>query len=439
MRRTTVYAVVVATALLLSVSGALGLAGDPEVSPEAVGAAQAQPAVMGASSSADMAEVVASLQTRLQRLPGDDASWAALALAYVEQARLTGDPSYYPKAEAAVAESLQLVPEANSAALASSAALAAARHDFGAALADADAALAVSPRDSRALAVRVDALTELGRYREQMRALRQADRRQPGLPVLTRYSYAFELRGRLAEATALLARPLNGASHSDRGFLLTQMAELERRRGLLDRAGRHLDQALVEAPGYLPALVSRARLAVARGDVAAAERRWRAVVRRLPLPEYLVQLGELQLHRGADAAARRQFTVVRSTTGLLADGGVDTDLEVALFEADHGSPGAALAMAREEWAQRRSIHVADALAWALHVNGRDQEALAFARQATRLGTREAGLWLHRGTIEAALGMRREAAQHLRRGLAADPGLSPWQADRARAVLAGVTR
>jgi Flp pilus assembly protein TadD len=95
-------------------------------------------------------------------------------------------------------------------------------------------------------------------------------------------------------------------------------------------------------------------------------------------------------------------------------------------------------LARSEWERRTSIHVADALAWSLHQVGRDREALALARKATSLSTQEARFWLHRGSIEAALGMRDAARAHLRRGLAADPGLSPWQRARARVTLSEIT-
>src|SRR4051794_23115079 len=38
-------------------------------------------------------------QVRLRTLPKDDQTWAQLGSAYVQQARVTGDPSYYPKAQ----------------------------------------------------------------------------------------------------------------------------------------------------------------------------------------------------------------------------------------------------------------------------------------------------------------------------------------------------
>ena len=431
----TKYVAVALTALVLFLSGVVGLTRGSDPPPGVATASDdgALPATPGQ----DLTSVIASLQEGLRRVPGDAPGWATLGLAYVEQARVTGDPAYYGKADAVITRSLEEMPTDNAVAHASAAAVAAARHRFGTALRESRAALAIDPFQPTALAVRVDALTELGDYAGQMRALAVADRRQPGVPVASRYSYALELRGRLGAATRVLLTAAESASHADRGFLLTQVAELDRRDGRVGAAAVRLRQALRESPGYVPALVSRARLAVAEGRPDVAERRWRAVVARLPLPEYVTELGELLLHDGRRAAAERQFSVVRTTVRLLEANGVDTDLETALFEADHGSPAKALDQARAEWGRRHSIHVADALAWALHVNGQDRRALGYAEQATRLGTQESRLWLHRGLVEAALGKDAESAAHLRRALAVDPGASPWQQARVRQALAGI--
>jgi hypothetical protein len=68
------------------------------------------------------------------------------------------------------------------------------------------------------------------------------------------------------------------------------------------------------------------------------------------------------------------------------------------------------------------------------VNGRDRSAHRLSLFATRMDTPVAMLWVHRGRIEASLGHHAAATADIRRGLALDPGLSPWQVDRARAVL-----
>ena len=422
---------VVGIGLVLAVSGGIGVAttSEPPASSPSPSVARVLP-----DSGQDLTATIAALQDTLRRLPDDHVSWANLSLAYVEQARVTGLASYYEKADEAVSRSFSIEPDENFPALGARGAIAAARHDFAGALEDADEALAVNPRDLTALAVRVDALTELGRYPDQLRAVRMADRLRPSTTIATRYAYAYELRGDLERSSDVLRRAAASGSLADKAYPLTLRADILRKQGRLQAAGRDLATVRQILPTYLPAQVSSARLKTARGDLEGAVTTWQSVVAQQPLPEYLTELGELLQHLGRTDEAEQQYAVVRTTIELLDASGVGTDLETALFEADHGSAERALTQARVEWDRRRSVHVADALAWALHRTGRDAEALPIARAATRLGTPEARFWIHRGTIEASLGMDDAARAHLRRGLATDPGLSPWQRDEALVVL-----
>ena len=431
MRRTVI---VIGIGLVLAVSGGIGVAttSDPATTTPVGSVGRIVP-----DTGQDLEATIAALQDTLRRVPGDHVSWANLAVAYVEQARLTGLASYYDKAAEAAERSFTVEPDENFAALAARAAINAARHDFSEALADADAALAINPRDLGALAIRIDALNELGRYDEQMEAVRTADRLQPSTAIAARYSYAYELRGDLDRASAILRRAAASGSRADQAYTLTLRADILRKQGRLDAAGRDLATAEQAVPGYLPALVSSARLQTARGHLDRAVQTWQDVVVRQPLPEYLTELGELLTHLDQPEEADAQFAVVRTTIKLLEANGVRSDLETALFEADHGSAEQALSQARAEWAQRTSVHVADALTWALHRTGRDRRALRIARAATRLDSPEPRFWIHRGTIEASLGLTVEARAHLRRGLGLDPGLSPWQRDQARATLSRI--
>jgi tetratricopeptide (TPR) repeat protein len=435
-RRTLLALVACAVGTILAISGAFAWV-EPSTDDVPVQTRGIDPAAIATAD--DLDAVTVALQDHLRQRPDDSRSWAALGLAYVEQARVSGDASYYPKADRALQRSLSLEPDDNVTALSGQAALAAARHDFTAALRAAEAALAIDGYDVSALALRVDALTELGRYDQALTALSVANRRRPSLPIFARYSYAHELHGRDAEAAALLRRTSSSTTAgSDRAFLLTLLADLDRKAGRLAASGRNLRDALHSDPDHLAALASRARLAVAEGDLDAAERRWLDLVQRAPLPEYVAALGELYEATGRPAQAKEQYALLEATAQLAGDSGVDTDLETARYEADHGSAPAAVRAARAVHRSAASIWTADALAWALHAQGRDAQALSYAREATRLGTNDALLWVHRGTIGQALGLP-SAQRHLRNGLGMDPGLSVWQREQARAALRAAIR
>ncbi|MEU0247592.1 tetratricopeptide repeat protein [Streptomyces sp. NPDC006235] len=402
---------------------------------EAVSAAGAPAA--GVLARGDLDAGIRSLQEHLHAQPRDFGSWATLGTAYVEQARTNGDPSRYPQAERALKRSLQLDP-GNDQALAGRAALAAARHDFTGALADADRALKQNPYNERALCTRIDALVELGRYEDAAEAARTADDRRPGVPVFTRYAYVEELRGDVRTARDVLERALEAAdSPGDIAYVATALGQLAWNQGEYKTALGHYARALAADEDYLPALEGRARAQAANGDRAAAVEGLEQVVARFPLPGPLVALGELYEDRGADgdrAKAGDQYALVDAWTSLARAGGVNADLDSAMAAADHGDKKEALRAARAEWNRRHSVHTADALAWALHVNGRDEEALPYARRATATGYRNAGFLYHRGVIERATGNDREARDHLKAALDLNPGFSPLGAREARIAL-----
>ncbi|AQS70380.1 lipopolysaccharide assembly protein LapB [Streptomyces pactum] len=377
---------------------------------------------------------VPELRARLRSQPRDFGGWAALGLAYVEQARTDGDPSHYPRAEKALNRSLELKP-GNDRALAGRAALAAARHDFTDALTYADRALKANPYNEHALCSRIDALVELGRYDDAARAADTADTRRPGVPVFTRYAYVRELRGEVDTARQVLERALASASSpADVAYVATRLGRLAWNQGDHPAALRHYARALAADDTHLPALEGRARAKAARGDREGAVRDLEDVVARSPLPGPLVALGELYEARGERAKAREQYALVDAWTALARSGGVHAGLDTALAAADHGDKDAALRAARAEWDRRRTVHTADALAWALHVGGRDAEALPYARRATATGYRNAAFLHHLGIIERAVGRDEDARRHLRAALDLNPGFSPLGAREARTAL-----
>lgn len=382
----------------------------------------------------DLDGSVTALQQHLRTQPRDFGAWSTLGLAYVEQARVNGDPSRYPQAEKAFARSLRLRP-GNDPALAGQAALAAARHDFAGALATADRALEANPYSERALCTRIDALVELGRYDEALKAVQTADARRPGIPVFTRYAYVHELRGDTRTARRVLEQALSSAATTgDIAYVATQLGQLDWRGGDHEAALRHYARALAADEEYVPALEGRARAQYASGDRAGAIRTLEQVVARYPLPGPLVGLGELYEVAGDAEKAREQYALVDAWTAIARANGVNADLDTALAAADHGGAKTALSAARAGWKRRQTVHTADALAWALYVNGRTEEALPYARRAAATGYRDATFLYHRGMIEKATGDTKAARRSLKAALDLNAGFSPLGAREARAAL-----
>ena len=113
----------------------------------------------------------------------------------MQQARVTSDPSFYPKAQGALRRSLDLQPQDNEGALVGMAALAAARHDFAAALRLGTSARQIDPYDANVYGVIGDAQLELGRYQDAFDTFQTMVDTKPTLSAYARVSYARELLG----------------------------------------------------------------------------------------------------------------------------------------------------------------------------------------------------------------------------------------------------
>ncbi|MBA2521748.1 MAG: hypothetical protein H0V25_00300, partial [Solirubrobacterales bacterium] len=385
-----------------------------------------------------LSRTISTLQARLHRLPAATASWATLGLAYEQQARITGNPSYYQKATGALHRSMQELRVGNAPALTGRAALAAARHHFGAALRLARQSRHINSYNAVNLAILVDALVELGRYPQAFRSLQRMVNLKPGVPSYTRVSYSYELRGDLAGARYAMRQALEVAySPDDRAFALFQLGELAWNSGHLGAAARLYAEGSREDTAYIPLLYGQAKVEAARGDTAEALHDWRTVISRFPSPTYVIEYADLLKSLGRKDEARQQEDLIRAQQRLFQAAGVNLDLELALYDANHGRERKALAAAKRAWHQRHSVFVEDAYAWALHVNGHDRAALRHARGAERLGTQSALFAYHRGMIEKSMGMQSAAKSSLQRALAINPYFSPLQAPQASRALAAL--
>jgi tetratricopeptide (TPR) repeat protein len=379
---------------------------------------------------------IAALRERLRTAPGNWREYASLGLAYMAKARVTADPGWYARAEGALRASLRLRDEDNGDAILGLGALALARHNFGQALAHGRAVRALNPYDADADAVIGDALIELGRYDEAFETLQRMVDARPDLASYARASYARQLLGDVAGAIDAMGRAFGAAgTPADAAWAAHQLGQLEVGRGRVAASAAWFERGLELDPASVQNLAGMARVAWARGDVGLAIARYREVVARYPAVEYAAALGDLYAAIGEEELAAEQYAVVDASRELAEANGVNVDLEVALFDADHGHARSALAAARAEWSRRRSVQVADAYAWALYANGRYREAADVMDVALSLETRDATFLFHAGMIERALGRAAIAREHLREALALDPAFSILHAATAERVLA----
>ncbi len=353
--------------------------------------------------------MVSRLQARLQRQPEDAPAYAQLASLYLQKARETGDPAYYGKAEGAIQEVARRNAD-DPLALVLGGTLQLARHDFAGALSSGERAVAVAPRSAAAYGVLGDAALELGQYERAVAAFQDMIDLRPDLASYSRVAYARELHGDLPGAMEAMQLAVNAGAPRTEGanWARVQLGHLSFLSGDLEGAERQYGQALQLLPDYVHALAGQGRVAAARGDLAGAIQRYTRALELTPLPEFAIALGDLYRATGDLPAAQRQDDLVRVIARLQEGGGMDVDLEMALFEADRApdpsAPGVlqdALARARATYQRRPSVGAADALAWTLYRTGNAAEALPYAREALRLGSRDPHILFHAGAVALA--------------------------------------
>lgn len=432
-------------AVCLSAWGALGLRQDGGGDQDAPAARTAADAIHGSrplagapspGGGSSLLTRMADLQSHLHDHPDDYVGWATLGMDYIQHAKDATDPAYYPKAEGVLRRSLAVSSQDNFVAMAGMGALEAARHNFADALSWAQRAAAIDPYNSTVYGILGDAYTQLGRYPQAYQAIQRMVDLEPGTPSLARASYTWELRGDLAEATADMQRALTDASTpADRAFTRYYLAELAFNAGDPHTALAHDLAGLRETPDDAALLEGKAKAEAALGDTPSAIADYRRAVDLVPQPQYVVELGELYESVGDLGNAKRQYQLFRAEEQLFASNGVTLDTDPTLFNADHGDPGEALKYGEAGIKIRPFVEMDDAYGWALHKNGRDREALAFARMATSTGMRSALFHFHLGVIEAGLGDRDGARADLAAALRINAHFNPLQAPVARSMLA----
>jgi tetratricopeptide (TPR) repeat protein len=362
---------------------------------------------------------------------------------YLEQARRTGDPGAYARADQAISRALELFPTDPEARVLKATARYSV-HDFSAALRIASRVYAEDPTHLEALVVVGDAQLSLGRYDAAEDTYRTVAARAPKAPeLLVRLARMAFLRNEPGEARRLANLAARSAAGTTSGSGLAWYRVFEGQvafdEGRYAEAERSFRSAIDAYPRSAPAHAGLGRTYAALGRTGAAVDQYLKATRILPDPGWLATLGDLYAMSDRRELARRQYATVQATAKLARANGSVYDRQLVLFYADHSvHRREALRLASRELEVRRDVHGWDAYAWALFADERYSEARVASDRALALGTPDANLWYHAGMVSAALSDRDRAVAELRRALSLSPVFDPMQSARARATLADLS-
>ena len=379
---------------------------------------------------------IRTLQDQLKTNPNDWQSYSQLGLAFLQKARETGDPTYYQKSEEALDKALSF-QAGDYASISAKGALALARHEFLSALEWGERAVQINPDRTYAYGVMADAQIELGRYAQAVETLQTMIDLRPDMSSYSRISYIRELHGDTEGALEMMQLAVDSGvpNAENTAWVRTQLANLYFNNGDLKGAEMEYQRTLQDRPDYVYAIAGLGRVRAAQGEMDEAIEYLNQAVAIMPMPEFVIMLGELYQAAGQQEAAEGQYQLVAAIEKLYRANGVDMDMEIALFHADHDQQlEETVALARQAYANRPSIHAADVLAWALYKTGKYDEAQKYSEEALQLKTKDALKLFHAGMIALRLADEAQARDYLEQALTINPHFSVLYADEARRTL-----
>jgi tetratricopeptide (TPR) repeat protein len=380
--------------------------------------------------------LIGQLEARLQKDPNDWHAYQQLGYGYIQKARDTGDPAYYGRAESALEKAVQINAE-DADSIVGLGSLALSRHEFQQALDWGLKAYALAPHNARVYGVLGDAYTELGNYEGAVQAVQTMVDTRPDLSSYSRVSYVRELHGDMPGAIDAMQQAVEAGSPNaeNTNWTRVQLGQLYWMQGNLAAAEREYQQVLTYFPTYMYALGSMGQVRAAQGKLDEAADYYRRALDVVPLPQYVIALGDIYTRQGKADEAKKQYDLLQFIAKTYEANGVNFDIELASFLADHDQDlPRALALAQKSGASRQDVHTQDAFAWVLYKNGKYDEAQAAMTKALRLGKLDPLFYFHAGMIAARRGDTAQARTYLQKALALNPQFHIFYADQAAAEL-----
>ena len=283
--------------------GSASLTGQPEVAVRE-----------GELPGATTAQRIEGLQAQVREAPSDPDAYAQLGLAYLQQVRETGDPTFYPRAQgtfeqAAAARSRETSPPPAASVRSPWPATTSAAHSHSASgppgstrTWPATTGSSPTPRSSSGATGRRSARSSTTSTSSR------SSPRTPGSP--TSVSCTAICPGR--SAAMRLAVSAGGGTAENVSYVQALVGKLHFDSGDYAGGGGRLPDGARDGPG-LPRRDGGPGpgRGCARATIDAAIRRLRALVLRLPLPEYVIALGETEQAAGIDGGRRARLPAGR--------------------------------------------------------------------------------------------------------------------------------
>jgi len=370
---------------------------------------------------------------KIKQNHSDIKSLDALAAIYLQEARSTGNYSYYDKAAMNCVNEVLKKDAKNFEALTFRATIYLSQHHFADGLRVATDVQKLYPYNAYVYGILVDANVELGSYAT---AVEDADKMvsiRPDIRSYSRISYLREIYGDIPGAIDAMKLAVDAGSPGSESteWARVQLGKLYEQLGQMKYAEMYYTIALDNRPGYPYALAGLARVAVASKDFPKAidfYRRADSESNDYSFKEALVEALKLAgQNQQSQSTAREIIEQMETAAREMAQGdssGHYADREMAYAYLAVNDYDNALKHALLEYNRRpNNIDANETVAWVYYQQGNYAKALSYIKTALQTNCKNPTLLCHTGLIYAKVGDKTSAKNYLEEALKNNSNIS----------------
>jgi pentatricopeptide repeat protein len=351
-------------------------------------------------------------------------NYVELAQIFLQEARITGrHHEYIPVARKLLDKALNINP-ANFDAKVAKASILMTLHQFQKAMDEISEAIKSNQYSAAAYGVLVDALVELGRYDEAVKACDKMIGLRPDLRSYARASYLRELFGQndAAVKAMIMAADAGQNGQENRAWTLYNLGNLFLNEGKLDSAQFVFNGILQERGNYDYALCGLADIDALKSNYSEALEYYVKAAQSSSNHIITEKLADLYKVMGMKENEKEMVTKVLESFRLHELDGFDIDLEYARFCANHDiNLKEALSRIENEFSRRpNNIDILDAYSWTLFKIGKHNEAVPLIQKAMHLNSKRALLHYHAAVIYNSINDNKSAYEYLTRSFKENP-------------------
>ncbi len=352
-------------------------------------------------------QAIETLLDQLRRHPEDLKTKMKLAMAYIQESRVTGNHAYYDEAALKLVEQVLEKEPQNYDGLAAKATILLSQHHFADALKAAQEFVNLYPDAAFGYGLLCDANIELGHYTEGVAAADKMVAIRPELRSYSRVAYLREIFGDFkgAKEVMLLATKsgLDGMEQTE--WCRTELGKLYEITGDTAMATQHYEQSLALRPDYAYALAGLGRLAKIGGRYTEGSNYFKKAAEQTmdyafydELTDCLQKVNPTEARKNAENVIT-QLSKHATDDAAQPDKGHYADKELAYAYLKIGDTDKALEHATREWNRRPdNIDVNECLAWVYFQKNDGANAAKYMEKALKTNSKNPKLLLRAGQI-----------------------------------------